>query len=180
MLQITIPGNKFYNGETREFITIKETTLRLEHSLIAISKWESKWLKPFFGNDPLTNEQIIDYIRCMTITQNVPEDIYYYIPSDVMEKIWKYIESPMTATTVPSNDDNKINGEIVTSELIYYWMIALNIPWECQTWHLKRLLTLIRVCSFKNQPPKKMSQSELISRTKAINAARRAQYKSRG
>lgn len=181
MLEITIPSQELFNEATNEFIYIKEQTLKLEHSLVSISKWESKWLKPFLDKEPKTQEETIDYIRCMTITQNVDPLVYYGVTSDNVNSVSEYIDSPMTATWFSKAQDRpRGNREIVTSELIYYWMIALNIPMECQKWHLNRLLTLIRICNIKNQDPKKMSKSAIMSNNKALNAARRAKHNTRG
>ena len=183
MLRITIPATELWDENKEEFITIKEQTLQLEHSLVSLSKWESKWCKPFLSKDIKTEEETLDYIRCMTITQNVDPDVYNFIPNNIREEIKEYIEAPMTATWF--NDDKngkggKGNSEQITSELVYYWMIAQNIPFECEKWHLNRLLTLIKVCNVKNQPPKKMSKKALMSRNAALNAARRKQLNTKG
>jgi hypothetical protein len=172
MLQITIPAIEFFDEAKEEFVTPKGTVLQLEHSLVSMSKWESKWCKPFLSKADKTTEESIDYIRCMTITQNVSPDVYDFITNEIVQQISAYIDSPMTATTF-SKTDHKINREIVTSEIIYWWMVALNIPFECQKWHLNRLLTLINVCNLKNQPPKKMKKSDLMAHNRALNAARR-------
>lgn len=179
MLEITIPARELFDEKTCEFTYMNEQTLRLEHSLVSLSKWESKWCKPFLSKEEKTLEETIDYIKCMTLTQNVNDTVYQFLGNDNIRKINKYIENPMTATTF-GPENSRPNREIVTSELIYYWMIALNIPFECQKWHLNRLLTLIKVCSVKNQPPKKMSKSELMSRNAALNAARRKQLNTKG
>lgn len=183
MLRITIPATELWDENKEEFITIKERTLQLEHSLVSLSKWESKWCKPFLSKDIKTEEETLDYIRCMTITQNVDPDVYNFIPNNILEEIKEYIDAPMTATWF--NDDKngkggKGNSEQITSELVYYWMIAQNIPFECEKWHLNRLLTLIKVCNVKNQPPKKMSKKALMSRNAALNAARRKQLNTKG
>ena len=158
---------------------VKARTLQMEHSLVSISKWESKWCKSYFSTKDKTTEEVIDYIRCMTITQNVKNEIYNNLTNDNIETVSKYIVSPMSATFF--NDiDNSPSKEIITSEIIYYWMIALNIPFECQKWHLNKLMTLIRVCDIKNQPPKKRSQKEIMSRNAALNAARRKRLNSKG
>lgn len=180
MLQLNIPPQELYDEEENLFIELKGQTLQLEHSLVSISKWESNWLKPFLSKDKKTSEEILDYVRCMTINSNVDSNIYNFIDNSMMEKISSYIENPMTATTFPPDKTSTTNREIVTSELIYYWMIAFNIPFECQKWHLSRLLVLINICNFKNQPKKKMSKSEILRRNKDINAARRAALGSRG
>ena len=172
MLELIINEPESYDERRNLFIEGKKYILKLEHSLVSIAKWESKWHKPFLTNKSKTVEEWIDYIRCMTITQNVNPIVYYLITDDHFKQIIDYMNAPMTATTVPK-DNSSPNREVVTSELIYYWMIALNIPPEYQKWHLNRLLTLINVCNFKNKPPKKMSQSELMNKHRAVNASRR-------
>ena len=182
MLTIAIPlGSEGFDEETGEFIESDTFVLELEHSLVSLSKWESKWCKSFLHTTELTNEETMDYIKCMTLTEGVGDDIYDRLTRENVEAIQEYIAAPMTATTF--NDKNtrgKGSKEIVTAELIYYWMISLTIPFECQYWHLNRLITLIRVCSIKNEGPKKMSRRELMSRNAALNAQRRAQLNSKG
>ena len=180
MLSITIPAIEQWDEINCEFINSKEQTLQLEHSLVSLSKWESKWCKPFFSKQAKTYEETLDYIKCMTLTQNVKPETYNRLTTANIEQINNYIEAPMTATTFSEDRSSKANKEQITSELIYYWMIALNIPVEFQKWHINRLLTLIRVCNIKNQPPKKMSKRDVMSRNAALNAARRKQLNSRG
>ena len=180
MLTITIPGGELFNDKTQEFITVKDQTLQLEHSLVSLSKWESKWQKSFLHTREKTVEETIDYIKCMTITQNVDPLVYSKLTTSNIDQINNYIASPMTATTFTKQENTTKSREIITAELIYYWMIALNIPMECQKWHLNRLLTLIRVCNIKNTPPKKMNRREIMSRNAALNAARRKQLNSKG
>lgn len=180
MLEITIPERELWDEEGQRFIYAKKQTLQLEHSLVSLSKWESKWHKPFLGREEKTNEEMLDYIRCMTLTSKVDPDIYAFLTNENIRQINEYINNPMTATIVNERDGGKRSNEIITSELIYYWMIALTIPVEFQKWHLNRLLMLIRVCNAKNQPPKKMSASELASRNRALNEARRKQFNSKG
>ena len=180
MLQITIPAIEMWDERTNRFVNRKEQTLQLEHSLVSISKWESKWNKAFLGKAEKTQEEVLDYIKCMTITQNVDPETYNYLTRSNIEEINKYIAAPMTATTFAEEKNSKNSREVVTSELIYYWMIALNIPVEFQKWHLNRLLTLVRVCNVKNQPPKKRSKRDIMSRNHALNAARKQQLNTRG
>lgn len=180
MLQITIPATELWDEENQEFKNTKEYVLQLEHSLVSISKWESKWNKVFLSKDEKTYDEVLDYIKCMTITQNIPDEVYRYITKDSIDKINEYISAPMTATWFSNEKTTGVSREKTTSELIYYWMIALNIPFECQKWHLNRLLTLIRVCNVKNTPPKKMSKSALMRRNASLNAARRKQYNTTG
>lgn len=179
MLTIRIPENELFNERTNEFIKIKAQTLCLEHSLVSISKWESKWHKPFLGKEDKTWEESVDYIRCMTITQNVDKNAYYGIPDSLMKTISDYVENPMTATTV-RNVNNKKDNSVITAEIIYYWMIELGIPFECEKWHLNRLMMLIRVCSEKQGPQKKMSQKDIWKQNHALNASRRAKLHSKG
>lgn len=180
MLRITIPSTEQWNEITQEFVRTEERTLQLEHSLVSLSKWESKWHKSFLDKKEKTYEELLDYIRCMTITQNVKSDIYACLTNENIKQINEYINDPMTATYFSNEKVGGINREVVTSELIYYWMIALNIPFECQKWHLNRLLTLIKVCNIKNTSPKKMSRHQIMSRNAALNAARRQKLNSRG
>lgn len=181
MLQITIPAIEMWDESKQEFTYAKEQKLQLEHSLVSISKWESKWHKPFFSRQEKTWEETIDYICCMTLAQNVNPDVYGRLTNSHMEQINSYIEDSMTATWfLDDKRSHKNSGEQVTAELVYYWMVALNIPMECQKWHFNRLLTLIRVCNVKNQPPKKMSQKQLMRHNAALNAARKKKLGTRG
>lgn len=180
MLRITIPAVEQWDEQKQEFITTKEQTLSLEHSLVSLSKWESKWCKALLTKDKKSFEETLDYIKCMTLTQNVDPEVYNYLTNGNINEINEYIEAPMTATYFSDDKTGKTSREQVTAELIYYWMIALNIPFECQKWHLNRLLTLIKVCNIKNQPPKKRSKKDIMSRNAALNAARRKQLNTRG
>lgn len=180
MLKITIPETELWDEANQEFITTKEQTLELEHSLVSLSKWESKWCKPFLSKEGKTREESIDYIRCMTVTPDVDDDIYNYLTNENINQINKYIEAPMTATWFNETNNQKNSREQVTAELIYYWMIALGIPSEYQNWHLNRLLTLIKVCNIKNQTPKKRSKRDILSQQAALNAARRKQLNTKG
>lgn len=184
MLQIIVPATEYelFDENTYEFINVKtkEQVLQLEHSLISLSKWESKWCKPFLTKEQKTKEETLDYVRCMTLN-SVSSDVYKRLTKENLEDIEKYINAPMTATTVNDGESgSKVGGEQVTSELVYYWMVALNIPFECQKWHLNRLIMLIRVCNVKNKPPKKMSKREIMSRNAALNAKRRQKHNTRG
>lgn len=180
MLTITVPAMEEYDDAREEFIETQEQTLSLEHSLVSISKWESKWHKPFLSKEDKTAEETIDYIRCMTLTKNVDPNVYYAMTPDIIKQINDYIGDPMTATWFSDKQKGPKSREIITSELIYYWMVALQIPFECQKWHLNRLMTLIQVCSIKNQPKKKMSKKDAMNQQRALNAARRAKSGSMG
>ena len=180
MLVITVPGIELYDESRQEFIYTKEQTLQLEHSLVSLSKWESKWCKPYLTDREKTREEIIDYVKCMTITQNVDPDVYEHLTRENFLEIKNYIDAPMTATTFRGDKKGQRNREQTTSELIYYWMVTLNIPFECQKWHLNRLITLIKICNIKNEPPKKRSKKDIINDYAARNAARRKQLNSKG
>lgn len=181
MLLITIPAEEFWDEDKEEYVYSKEWTLQLEHSLVSLSKWEAKYCKPFLVKDEKTQEETLDYIKFMTISQNVPNSVYARLTRQNIEAINDYIGAPMTATTISDNSGKSGKKETVTSELIYYWMIALNIPFECQKWHLNRLLTLVRVCNVKNAPPKKKSsKGSLVNQYAALNKARRQKYNTTG
>ena len=184
MLTITVPPlvSEMFNEETGEFVyktEQKERPLRLEHSLVSLSKWESKYHKPFISKEKMSLDEYIHYIKCMTLDKNVDPDIYSRLSRDNLREIGEYIKDPMTAITFRKSNESP-SRETVTSELIYYWMIANNIPVEFEKWHLERLLALIRVCSIKNSPPKKMSKKELMERNTALNAKRWAEHHKKG
>lgn len=182
MLRIVIPTTEFWDEKNNEFISVKGCELQLEHSLVSISKWESKWNRSFLSKVEKTNEETLDYIRCMTLTQNVNPEVYKCLTNADIVRISDYINAPMTAVHFFNDNDENRHNRTITSEVIYSWMIALNIPFECQKWHLNRLLTLIRVCNIENNKSKKSKKSsrEIASRNAALNAARRKQYNSKG
>lgn len=175
MKTITIPAAELFDENTNEYIYTRETTIKIEHSLVSVSKWEAKWEIPFL-NAKMTREQSIDYIRCMTITQNVDPNIYKAIPSSLLKEVNAYIDSKQTATWFNDKKNGPHKMRTVTSELVYYWMIASGIPFECEKWHLNRLITLIRVCQEEAKPSKKMTLEE----RKALNNARRQKYRTKG
>lgn len=180
MLTLEVEPTELFDERLEEFVTIKGMTLKLEHSLVSISKWESKWRKPFLDRfHPKTAEETLDYVRCMTLTQNVDPIIYHALTPAHIRKIDEYINEEQTATTF-SNVNVPPNRQIVTSEIIYYLMFSYGIPLDCQKWHLSRLLTLIRVMEIKNSPGKKMSTKEILAQNKALNAARRGRLHSKG
>lgn len=179
MLKLKISSKELWDEKQQIFIEVPETEIQLEHSLVSLSKWESKWHKSFLKEQLKgSTEEGLDYIRCMTITQNVNPNVYKYLSQDEINKVSNYINDPMTATTFNDNSTSKSN-ESITSELIYYWMIALGIPFECQKWHINRLLTLIEVCNIKSNP-KKMSKKDIYSQNAALNKMRRQAAKSKG
>lgn len=181
MLQLTIQGGEYFDDSKQEFVYPKAEVLQLEHSLISISKWESKWKKPFLSEEPRSIEESQDYVRCMTLNK-VPDEVYYTLTQEHYNQILSYIDDKMSATWF--NDRNQRRGggrgQKVTSELIYYWMIAFGIPFECQKWHLNRLLTLIHICEIKEGPTKKMSRKDTYAQYAALNAARRKKMGTRG
>jgi len=179
MLKIFVPSGELFDELSGRFITVNGRELQLEHSLVSISKWESRWKKPFLSDQPKSREETMDYVRCMTISQNVDPNVYLGLSDANVNAVNKYIDDPMTATTF-KNDNKKSSRQIVTSEIIYYWMISLGIPMECQKWHLNRLLALIRVCDEKNQPGRKKSRKDIIAENRALNQMRRAKSGSRG
>jgi len=183
MLQITVPGTELFDETTNSFIQTKDTQLKLEHSLLSISKWESKWCKPFLGDvkgEKRTNLETLDYIKCMTLNTNVPKEVYSALTQENINTISAYINHPMTASRVTdTSPSNPFRREIVTSELIYYWMIACQIPFECEKWHINRLIMLIKICNAKNNP-KKMSKREVAMQNRALNSARRKALNTKG
>ena len=179
MLQISVPDKEYWDAKNEQFVTVKGQTLCLEHSLVSVSKWEAKFHKPFLSDENKTTEEIEYYVKCMTITQNVDDKVYRILTRDNYKDINDYISDSMTATTINDRSNHR-SREIITSEVIYYWMVALNIPFECQKWHLNRLMMLIRVCNIKNQPSKKMSKAQTMKSNAALNAARRQKAHSKG
>lgn len=182
MLYLTIPDQEFWDEKNEKFIQIKGQKLSLEHSLVSISKWEIKWQKPFISDKPKTNEEMIDYIKCMTITQNVDDSVYTRLTRNNLKEIENYISNPSTATWFNDVNVNKASSkkEQITNELVYYWMTALQIPFECDKWHFNRLMTLIRICNLKNQPSKKQGKRDTMKNNAALNAARRQKMGTHG
>lgn len=182
MLTINIPAIEMFDDATNQFINIKEQTLELEHSLVSLSKWESKWHKPFISKTEKTLEETLDYIKCMTLTPNVDPNVYQWMAynNSIVNQINAYIDDSQTASIINDTNKGKNTGEFITSETFYFWMISLQIPVECQYWHLNRLIALIKFCSAKNAPKKKMSRNEILSQNAKLNAARRKAANSKG
>lgn len=183
MLVIEVVLQEGYDEQQGKFVVTESFKLEMEHSLASMSKWESFFEKPFLGRsekDEKTVEEIMWYVQAMTLTPDVPPEVYAKLSKENIEAIDRYISASMTATTFREATNQKQSREIITAELIYYWMISLNIWIECENWHLNRLLALIRVCNIKNAPPKKMSKSEMLAQRRALNNQRREQMKTRG
>jgi hypothetical protein len=179
MLTIKVPGDEQFDERSQEFVTPAIAVLELEHSLAALSKWESKYEKPFLGNSDKTTDEVMDYVRMMILTE-VPEEIFSRLSEGNLSEINDYIDAKMTATWFPQAAASPRTNEVITAELIYYWMITFQIPFECQYWHLNRLFTLIQVCNVKNAKPKKMSRGEVARRNRELNAQRKAQLGTTG
>lgn len=178
MLQIIVPGRELFDEDTLTFTQTSDTCLKLEHSLLSISKWESKWCKPFLGRESHSPTEMLDYIRCMTLN-SVPKEVYNALTEENMRAISDYINSPMSASKVYTSASNTGKKETVTSELIYYWMVTYQIPFECEKWHINRLLMLIQICNAKNNT-KKMSRQEILAQNRALNKARRKALHTKG
>lgn len=181
MLEIEIPGETIYDDEKEQFVEVSKTVkLTLEHSLISLSKWEAKYERPFLGDKNQTLEETLDYIKFMTVTRNVDDSVYNRLTRENSVAIANYIAASNTATTFNSFDEKPSSREVITSEIIYYWMVALSIPFECEKWHINRLLTLIRVINEKNKPEKKIDRQTLLARQRELNEARKKKLNTKG
>lgn len=180
MLKITIPGAELFDERTQEFVTTEDITLELEHSLVSLSKWESRFEKPYLTQDEKSDEEVFGYVEAMILTPDFPSDVISRMTQENLEDITAYMDSKMTATWFNEIHPEARSRETITSELIYYWMISFQIPFEAENWHLNRLFTLIKVCNTKNSKPKKMSRAEMAARRRELNAKRRAQANSKG
>lgn len=183
MLRIVVPTAEAYNEVTKEFISTEEFVLELEHSLASMSKWESIFCKPFLDKKEKTSKESLEYIKAMTLTPNVPPEIFDKLSNEHVRQITEYINAKMTATwfrETPNQKQSQQNQQVITTELVYYWMVSMSIPFECQYWHFNRLLTLIRVYNEKNKPRKKMSPREIAIKNRELNAQRKAEFGTRG
>lgn len=179
MLIIEVSLIDGYDEVTNEFKACESFTLQLEHSLASLSKWESFFEKPFLSSEEKTPEEILWYISAMTLTLNVPPMVFEKFSDQNLSQINEYINAKMTATWF-NLENQEPSKEIITAEIIYYWMISFGIPFECQDWHLNKLLTLIKVCNAKAAPEKELSKAEITSRNRELNARRRAEMKTSG
>lgn len=180
MLTITVLGTEMFDEERQEFTTHGDVVLVLEHSLVSLSKWESIYEKPFLGEASKTPEEILGYVKAMVIGAEVPEEVFHRLSRSNIEEINAYIDARMSATWFSEAPGAPKSRDIITSELIYYWMTVFQIPFECEKWHLNRLFTLIRICNIKQSKPKKMSRAEIAARNRELNAQRKAQLGTRG
>jgi hypothetical protein len=179
MLRIVI-GEEFFDDQTQQFVIPEPIIVDLEHSLLSLSKWESKYQKPFLSPGAKTTEEIFGYLKAMIVDENVDPDVLDRCSKENLEDVQKYIDSVQSATTFGTMPERRGPGEIITSELIYYWLVAFNIPFECERWHLNRLFALIRICNIKNSKPKKMRPHEIAQRNRELNEQRRAKYRTAG
>jgi len=180
MLRITVPGDEAFDELNLEFTTQGDVVLELEHSLVSLSKWESIFEKPFLGKDDKTVEETLAYVKAMTLTSDVPDKVYEKLSEDNLQTINNYIGAKMTATWFADEPGAPKTNQVITAELIYYWMTVFQIPFDCEHWHLNRLFTLIRVCNIKSAKPKKMGRSEMAARNRELNAQRKKQLGTRG
>lgn len=180
MLKLIVIGSEYFDNDTQTFETVGTVELELEHSLLSLSKWESKHQKPFLSNLGRSTEEVLDYIEAMIMTPEYPQDIIGRLDQSNLDAINKYIESKESATTFGSMPERRGRGEVITAELIYYWMVAFNIPFECERWHLNRLFALIRICNIKNSKPTKISRHEMMARNRELNEKRKAEFNTKG
>ena len=180
MLTITVPGDEVYDESTGLLGTVNDVHLELEHSLVSLSKWEQMYEKSFIGTEEKTEEELFAYVQCMILTPDYPQDVLYSLTKENIEEINNYIGAKMSATTFLDPPGAPKTREVITNELVYYWMTVFNIPFECDKWHLARLFALIQICNSKQEKPKPMSRSELAQRNRELNAKRRAELGTRG
>lgn len=180
MLKLKVLGVEYFSEVSSEFITTQDVDLEVEHSLVSLSKWESKYQFPFLGPKEKTKSEILDYISMMIISKNPPEEILNNFSEKNFKEVTAYIESKQSATTFGDMPTRGARSEIITSELIYYWMVAFTIPFECENWHLNRLFALIRICNVKQSKPKNVPRHELAQRNRELNEQRKAQLGTSG
>lgn len=177
MLKLLIDSFDVWDDNSQEFITYDKKTICLEHSLLSVSKWESIYKKPFLNESEKSPQEVIDYFKCMLIDES--DSVYLNNISDKdVQKIQEYIEDPMTASWV--SGDTSRDRSVITSELIYYWMVSAQIPFETERWHLNRLLMLIRIFGEKTNPSRKKSRAQIIEEQRRLNNERRAKLGTNG
>lgn len=157
----------------------KVVRLQFEHSLRSLSKWESKNKIAFLAGREKTPAQMVDYYRCMLLSPEDPDLVYLLDPSQ-MEELTNYINENQTASSVPNEGPTQYNPETTTSELVYFWMTALKINWEAQDWHFSRLMMLVQITSYKQQPPKKRNPREVLSDMRRENERRKKLFNTSG
>jgi len=180
MLKLIIPQEESFDEATNRFVVTKATILEFEHSLASLSKWESTFERPFLSNDKKSSEEVIAYVEMMLLTPDVSVETLESLTQVHYDKINQYISSKQTATTINEVRKGGRGGEVITAEIIYYWMVSMGIPFECQYWHLNRLLMLIKVINRKNEPSRKLGRNEAARKQRELNEQRRAQFNTRG
>lgn len=177
-ISIKVPGIESFDEDTEEFVYSEDTVLVLEHSLVSLSKWEQTFHKPFLGKDNKSAEETIAYIHAMCLDENVDGAIFLRLTEKNVEDINAYIEDPMTATTF-SNIPGAPSRELITNEIIRYWMVSFQIPLEYETRHLNQLFTLVKVINEKNKPDKHKQKMTAAQRHE-LNKQRQKQYGTSG
>jgi hypothetical protein len=180
MLRIVIGATENYDESQSEFVKDGGTVIDLEHSLLSLSKWESEYEQAFLGTTKKTGEEVIGYVRCMCLTPDIPPELFNQLSKENLEAVNAYIDAKMTATWFSEDPGAPKTREVITNELIYYWMTTFQIPFECEKWHLNRLFTLIRICNIKQSKPKKMSRAEMAARNRELNAKRKERFNTTG
>jgi hypothetical protein len=180
MLTVIVSGTESFDEATGKFLVVDGTTLELEHSLVSLSKWESIHEKAFLGKEAKTSEEVVSYIECMVLTSEIPPEVFQELSEANLTAINDYLNAQMTATSFMETPGAKNSREVVTSELIYYWMTVFSIPFECEHWHLNRLFTLIRICNIKQEKPKKQNRAQIAARNRELNEQRKKQHGTMG
>lgn len=180
MLRIIIEGDELFDESTNEFSRVGDIVIDLEHSLVSLSKWESMYQKPFLSSEKRSTEEIFGYLKAMMLDADIDSNLVRRFSQKTIDQIQEYIDSSQSATTFGNMPARNGPGEVITSELIYYWIVSYNIPFEVERWHLNRLFSLIRICNLKNSKPKRMSRNEIAQRNRELNAQRRAELGTSG
>jgi hypothetical protein len=170
-----------WDEETETFVEHIVSSIDFEHSLASMSKWESKWEQAFLGRTEKTAEQVYDYLSMMCLTPGVTREQILGLSQENFTQINEYIESQQTATKFAEQPNRRGSGEQITSDLVYYWMVAFRIPWEAQYWHLNKLLALVRICNAKQSgKTQKVPRHDTAQRNRDLNAERRKKYGTSG